>query len=481
MDHNTEAQWAAIEIAKCIIIDNNIVFSQNTATEDVFAVKPPTTWPRPDALVTATTTNDKYAIAVEYKRIKEGRHGVLTAMGQALGYIHKGYSGVLLVVPKSYPDEPDTGAYTKSVLDFSCKDKPIGVFTYDPTLNILSSSSFAHQIHCDREISLDTQSVPAEPEVMGSQQAWAFVREGETTPNVVFRWMQTAKTLRTTYPNPFVSDEIKAAVERVKPGVDVYKYLAWASSNLPHDRIWRSLFFEYILHEEMQTIWTNDNPYTVNPAAIRLLQWDGISPMERFGAARTDSIKNKIVEKLNTNEITETEAWEMFVKNIHERAHSFRETIDSGIDAIELIDEHGNPTMLGYKFVDACKNNDDNANASTPMAILRHAYLKHGKFADFLQYVFETSESKFRDDPSAFVNNNGQFQEDDYLYWLGTEFHDTLRVINKVAQRGGVERKPFQAERTILKKFGLLTGNMRAGVGLEINWPAVQEALEYPA
>ena len=238
-------------------------------------------------------------------------------------------------------------------------------------------------------------------------------------------------------------------------------------------------FFEYILHKEMQIIWTNDDPYTANPVAVKLFQQDGTTPMQILGASRKDSIKSKIVDDLNTKTITEGEAWEKFVVACNYRAHSFRETVDSGIDAFELIDEHGNPTMLGYNFVDACKNNSDNANAPTPMAILRYALLKNGKFASFLQYVFETSESRFRDDPSSFVGN-GQFQEDDYLYWLEKEFHDTLRIINKVTQRGGVARKPFQAERTILKQFGLLTGNMRTGVGLEINWPSVLAALEPP-
>ena len=82
--------------------------------------------------------------------------------------------------------------------------------------------------------------------------------------------------------------------------------------------------------------------------------------------------------------------------------------------------------------------------------------------------------------PTQNPMHNGQFQKDDYLYWLEKEFHDTLRIINKVTKRGGVTRKPFQAERTILKQFGLLTGNMRTGVGLEINWPSVLAALEPP-
>ena len=482
MDHDTEAQWAASEIARNIIANNTICFSQNNLTSDVFAVKPPTTWPKPDGLVTVEIGSNRYAIAVEYKRPNEGKHGVLTAMGQALAYIKKGYSGTVIVVPESYPDEPDTGTYIKNVIDLCCGDKPIGVFTYDHTANILSSSSFVGKIKCHREINLDTiPNAVAPPELMKSEQAWAFVREGETTPNVIFRWIQTAKTLRTIVRNPFVSDEIRAAVERVEPGADVYEYLAWAPGNLPHDCVWRSLWFEYILHEEMQTIWTSRNPYIANTAAVKLFQQNGTTPMQILGTARTDSIKNKIVNDLNTNAITEEQAWEIFVEACKYRAHSFRETIDSGIDAFGFLDEHGKPTMLGYSFVDACENNGDNANAPTPMAILLHALLKNGKFASFLHYVFETSERRFGGDPSSFVDKNGQFQEDDYLYWLENQFHDTLRVLNKVTQRGGITRKPFQAERTVLKQFGLLSGKMRVGVGLEINWPAVVQALEPPA
>ncbi len=44
--------------------------------------------------------------------------------------------------------------------------------------------------------------------------------------------------------------------------------------------------------------------------------------------------------------------------------------------------------------------------------------------------------------------------------------------------RGGSARKPFQAELAILRKFEFVKG-FRVGAGLVINWPLIQEYLEY--
>jgi len=43
--------------------------------------------------------------------------------------------------------------------------------------------------------------------------------------------------------------------------------------------------------------------------------------------------------------------------------------------------------------------------------------------------------------------------------------------------RGGTPRKAFQGEFAILRKFDFIQG-FRIGVGLEINWPAIQEFLD---
>jgi len=39
-------------------------------------------------------------------------------------------------------------------------------------------------------------------------------------------------------------------------------------------------------------------------------------------------------------------------------------------------------------------------------------------------------------------------------------------------------RAIFQGERTLLKQCGFISGNIRRGLGFEINWPIVQRTLE---
>ena len=50
--------------------------------------------------------------------------------------------------------------------------------------------------------------------------------------------------------------------------------------------------------------------------------------------------------------------------------------------------------------------------------------------------------------------------------------------MNTATLRGGVQRNAFQGEFAILRKFDFVS-SFRVGVGLEINWPLVQEFLEY--
>ena len=491
MTHDTEAAWATSNIAQQIMSDNELCFSNNDQKPQAFASFPERKWPIPDGLINiktnaGETTEKDFAIALEYKRPEESIHGVLTALGQSIAYIEQGYSGSIIVAPRSYDSQKatDIGEFITNVLNYSCGDKPICVFVYDAP-DPSAISPFDGRLECVRRIELDiAPSNPNVTQIAGNPRSqWAYLREGESTPDAIFRYVQTAKIKTDNY-EPIIRDEIKDAVERLHPGKDYVKWLCnypeTASESNAKNEIFKRLWFDFVLTENVQKIWNYENgTYVVNNVPTNLLKFDG-TPAYKF-SGRSDSIKSTIVKKLNDGEINEQEAWELFVKNINHgtdgAANSYKKTLPLAIYDLELVDEFGNPTKLGYQFVDECEKNNNNAMGLIPMNILRFALLKNGQFDIFLDSIFKVSEEKFRDEPDAFVEN-GVFSTSSYLSWVENEFFSTLRIINQT-KGGNVERKIFQAERTILKQFGFISGNIRRGLGLEINWPTVQRTLEF--
>lgn len=199
-----------------------------------------------------------------------------------------------------------------------------------------------------------------------------------------------------------------------------------------------------------------------------------------FFAGRTDSIKNKLVGKLNLGAITEDKAWEIYAQKVKDRAHSYREDIDSGLAGIGFLENDGRLTNLGYKFVDACERTND-PNNGIPKAILGAALLQNGKLNAFLFYIHKLSEEKFSADPFAFsthVNSQWLFNADLYRDWLREKFQKKLLIYRGVSSRGGQTRKPFQGELAILRNYGYVK-RFRLGIGLEINWPTLQESIDF--
>ena len=94
-----------------------------------------------------------------------------------------------------------------------------------------------------------------------------------------------------------------------------------------------------------------------------------------------------------------------------------------------------------------------------------------------MHYIFRLSEDRFSKDRLSFCKDN-KFQKDDYLDWLGNSLHE-MHVLHMTSSRGGQKRRRLQAERSIMKQIGLVTGEVRLGVGMVINWPKVNEALEF--
>jgi hypothetical protein len=486
MSHDLYAAWATSEVSRMIKSNPHLLLTGGaTNTFSVFANRESgRIWPIPDGRISAENQADKYEIGVELKRTNEGLHGVLTAIGQSQAYIHKGYSGAAIIVPNFYDSFNTPGLYISDVINNTKTDLPIGVFTYDVP-DTTNPSPFLNKITCHRFIGLsNTQRITTGNFLLSqkSQTQWAHLREGSTESFAFMKYLQIAKQKNANAPiEPITSLPIELinAVSRIAPAVNPYHYLACATGASFHDVVWRCFWFENVLTISVANIWSmNGAIYNVSAANTELQLANG--SFQNFFGSRADSIKNKLVNELNAGTITENEAWENFAKNIHNRAHSYREDIDSGLEHLGLIDADGKPSETGYKYVDACERSNDCFNGKANL-IMGASILKEGSLAAFLHYIYKVSEKKFKQDPLAFTTNNrGRlvFDKSAYLAFVRNELANTLNVMNTASIRGGAAREPFQGEFAILRKFDFV-GSFRVGVGLEINWPLIQEFLEY--
>lgn len=485
MSHDIQASWAAAELAR--------YFQSNPG--DCFGAAPPTglsvfasregrtVWPFADGVIVLQDPSVIYRIAVEYKRPNEGTHGILTALGQSLAYINKGYNGAVAVIPREYGTHPTPGLYTSTVLDNAVGRANLGVFTYeDPDTTL--SSPFMGKLRCERPLEVDT--LP--PVVTGTFASntttqWMHVREGSSTPSAFFKFLQVSKSLPITHtPEPTVHMPrgLRDAVGRIARGSDPLKYLSYSVGDDFRDKAWRNFWFGYVLTQDVMNIWSTATPaYVVDASPTRLEQFDGITPMVMF-ASRSDSRKSRIVDRLNSGAISEDEAWEDFAKNIRKRAHSYREDVDSGLEHMGMLDADGKPTELGYRFIDLCERTNA-PHIGIPKRMLGAAMLKNGDMISLLHYIHRLSEGLFRSNPLHFVTGARLNKLDGNAYrdWLEDELSNNLHVLNKVSARGGVSRKPLQAEITMLRKFDFVS-SYRIAVGIEINWPVVQDALDFP-
>ena len=79
-------------------------------------------WPLADGVISFQgTATAEFVVAIEYKRVNESIHGILTALGQALAYIEKGYSAAAIVIPATYPTHASPGAFLDAVIQ---RNKP---------------------------------------------------------------------------------------------------------------------------------------------------------------------------------------------------------------------------------------------------------------------------------------------------------------------------------------------------------------------
>ena len=143
------------------------------------------------------TVND-INIAFEYKRPNEGLHGVLTAVGQSLAYIEKGYDASVICIPRAYMSHSDPGRHVKDIIDTTAPEAPITVYVYD-TPNMSATRPFMEKLTCVRDVNLSRTVVhrlSASRRISGPiSTVWAHVREGMSHPDAFFRYCQGVKII----------------------------------------------------------------------------------------------------------------------------------------------------------------------------------------------------------------------------------------------------------------------------------------------
>lgn len=498
MSHDAYAALACTEIAKIIKHNQNNYFANSGATNGWTigtGREGGRRWPLADGVISSyhPSIPDDIQIAIEFKRVNEGLHGTLTALGQSLAYLHKGYHASIIVIPKKYSSHETPAEHLKEVLDLTANSMPIGVFGYEePDLNN-SLNPFEGKITCYRLPNLNTQTLTSNVNTSARPKVstlWAHVREGMSYPDAFYKYCKQVKLVAAdpTNRNYALPQPLIDAIQRIKPGVDPLKYLSYTTNDSLLDRAWLNLWFQSYFHQNLIPIFTKDvttGNYLINDTETLILQNE--TQYAKIFSGRRDSIKYVLVDQLNNNSINEDQAWEEYAEKVRKGAHSYREVIDSGLYHLNLIDNNGNLTNIGYRFVDEA-DKESSVYASTSMQILRGTALTYGNFSAFLHYFYQLSEELFKQNPMDFstihpTTKKIKFDNKEYRVTIYTKMRDELSLLLTSSIRSPSNpREPFQAEIPFLKYLDIIPNDrkpFRSGVGLLINWPLIQETIDF--
>lgn len=501
--HNAEADFAASELARMFVANPALCYGGGSIPIGLSATasyEPSSSpWPKADGLVSILEagTQQQRDIALEYKRAQEGVHGLLTAIGQSQGYIHKGYHGAAIVVPSSYSSHNSPAMYVKDVLDKIGSTKSIGVFRYDPP-DTSKPAPFAERLHCIRPLEVSSGVSHVGSVTTRPKTQWVHMREGSTTRDAFFRFLQTAKRMSAVdeAPQIRIPQGLRDAIDRIAPDRDAELYLSNTSDNKFLSRVWRAFWFEWIMTPEVLQPWKKVGASYVEPNAFTRIQKDDDTGKSQIFEGRRGSLKATIVEQLNAQAVSEAVAWEQFAagiqaapgrqnkQGVRERAHSYREDLDSSLAQLNWIEPDGRPSDFGYHYMTLCERYGG-ANSTAAIDYLGATLLQAGHYGSFLHYVHRLSERKFSANPLAFTEHRSGlpvFNESsygEYLAYLETQLSDELKVMRKVSGRARPrKRTPFQAELTLLRNYGFVSKTRyRLGVGIPIDWEKVQDAM----
>lgn len=522
MSHDLYASWVTTELTRILKEDKEIMFKGlNIDTKNITLYanrESGRVWPLPDGRITMDVNKKTIEVALELKRTNEGLHGVLTAVGQALAYLKKGYDVSIIAVPNKYDSYDKPGKYIKELIEHTSAESNIIVVSYSKP-DETQLSPFKNKLKLHRPISYDpAKQVPTrvrefDTKLVSTQ--WAHVRAGSTEAHTFYKYLQTAKNLSSSeeisddYP---IHPNLLIACNKISSKKSNLGFLSDTAGNMLYDKIWRKFWFTYVLHFDMQNIWELDKQN--NKKVFRCynkLKYDKNNFSEFFSQKKSSikcilivALKSKkpvfeILKRVNKEDRSaiqkldksknidlatisaEDLAWVAFAINISNRAHSYRIDVQAGIKHSGFQEADGRPTELGYKFVDLCERTGE-CFSGKPFMLLGAALLKEGQLAALLHYIHKISDDYFSNDPLMATKKVGKkerlvFDTKVYITHIRDVLTDELRVMSN---KKNSTKPPLQDEFIILSKLGLIKSNnrYRIGCGLSINWPKLSEFME---
>ena len=235
--HHIEADFAASQVARMFEADPSLCFASKQMPPRFSASaayeSSGSRWPLVDGVVSLRLTggSGQRDVALEYKRENEGVHGLLTGIGQTLAYLHKGYSGAVLVVPRSYASLSEPACRVHEILEKNKVGAAIGVFDYLPP-DTSSAMPFEGRMNCVRPMTIGSQPSTGAASRRRRTQ-WVHIREGSTTRDAYFRFLQLAKKLSVsdTPSRHAIPEPLRKATQTIAPSQDPEAFLSSAADN----------------------------------------------------------------------------------------------------------------------------------------------------------------------------------------------------------------------------------------------------------
>lgn len=450
-------------------------------------------WPHPDGLIMWSHAQVEYSLAMEMKTVAESLHGTLTALGQGMAYLDRDFHSSAIVVPDKYSSHDSPGEYLTRVLKRVSPESGIAVVTYEyPDLSKLEPFKGKLKVH--RKItaqSLARQHTPGlnKAAIKGVETIWAHFREGSCDPSVIFCYLRAVSICSLSSPSisdlkprigPLPAQLECAALELTQktknPTSEPLLYLSNSTGVSLHDKAWVLFWMTSVLHEKNRALWiAGKTPYEPLETPTELTDWEG-KPKYFFGAGRSDSIRTRLCNDLNTKTTTEEDAWKEYAENIRKRAHSLREDIDSFLAHIGYVDASG-VTPLGQAFINAAISSGS-PNSEKAKDVLLYSVLTEGGYEALLHYIFRLTEDAYSANPLMHENpsKRGEFMQDQYLDWLDEELiKNRIRKTN-LAHRSTGKRRPLQGELVLLRRLGVVR-DFRVGVGLVVDWSKINSVI----